>query len=122
MSTSGATAFLGVQVQSAAYADTSGVLVEGVVANGPIAQAGLTTGDVITAVDGTSVGDPTTLVNLLLTHHPGDSVMLSWTDQTGTPQTSTVTLGSGAPQKRGSPKQERLRLPCHVPGAPPPGD
>jgi len=69
-----------------------------VVANGPVAGAGIVTGDVITAVDGTTVTSSTDLVNVLLGHHPGDKISLTWSDQSGNSQTATVTLASGPPQ------------------------
>ncbi|HLX21524.1 MAG TPA: trypsin-like peptidase domain-containing protein [Gaiellaceae bacterium] len=94
----GGTAFLGVSVEPAGYFDTNGVVVAGVVANGPVAGAGIVTGDVITAVDGTTVTSSTDLVNVLLGHHPGDKISLTWSDQSGNSQTATVTLASGPPQ------------------------
>jgi len=94
----GGTAFLGVSVEPAGYFDTNGVVVAGVVANTPVANAGITQGDVITAVDGTSVSSSSDLVNVLLGHHPGDKITIAWTDQSGNAQSATITLASGPPQ------------------------
>lgn len=74
---------------------SQGATVSGVVANGAAANAGLAQGDVITSFDGQSITSPTTLSHLLLPHHPGDKVSMSWTDTSGQSHTATVTLGSG---------------------------
>jgi len=111
----GATAFLGVRVASAGAGpgfrfggglpggqipgapSTSGAVVVGVEPSTPAAQAGLSAGDVITAVDGQQVLTPTTLTTLLQAHHPGDTVQLSWQDTSGQSHTTPVTLASGPP-------------------------
>lgn len=74
---------------------TSGATVSGVVPNGAAANAGLAQGDVITSFDGQSINSPTSLSHLLLPHHPGDKVSMTWTDTSGQSHTATVTLGSG---------------------------
>jgi S1-C subfamily serine protease len=100
----GGTAFLGVEVASPAqagygYGATSGAIVEGVVANGPAATGGLAAGDVITAVDGHGISSPSDLTTLLLTtEKPGATVTVTYTDQSGSSQTASVTLGSGPAQ------------------------
>jgi S1-C subfamily serine protease len=94
----GSTAFMGVQPQPAGALDTGGVLVGGVVSGGPVAQAGVVTGDVLTALDGRSIASPATLVSTLLVHHPGDKVKLTWSDASGEMHTATITLASGPPQ------------------------
>jgi len=99
----GDTAFLGVSLApTQAYSPygyaVSGALIEGVVAGGAADVGGLTTGDVITAIDGHTVSSPDRLSALLLTKHPGDQVSVSYTDQAGAGQTATVTLASGPPQ------------------------
>jgi S1-C subfamily serine protease len=89
----GATAFLGIQV-----ADTqSGVTVVRVVANGPAARAGLTAGDVITAVGGTQVTSASTIQQAVLARTPGSKIGVSYLDETGA-HTATVTLGTGPAQ------------------------
>ena len=94
----GSTAFLGVQAQPAGAFDTGGVLVGGVVSSGPVAQAGVVAGDVLTALDGRAIASPAKLVSALLVHHPGDKVTLKWSDASGETHTATITLGSGPPQ------------------------
>jgi S1-C subfamily serine protease len=105
----GATAFLGVMVapsQSAgglgfgsgiASPNVSGVTVGGVVSGKPAQKAGLVAGDVITSVDGKSVGSDSALSGLMLAHHPGDLVKLDWTDGSGQSHTASVPLTEGPP-------------------------
>jgi S1-C subfamily serine protease len=61
----------------------------------PAAQAGLTQGDVITSAGGQRVNSPEALQTALEQHHPGDSVTIGWTDQSGQAHTATVTLANG---------------------------
>jgi S1-C subfamily serine protease len=114
----GATAFLGVAVEPAnasstpfggslgiggssgtgSSPSTSGVAVENVVSGEPADQAGITAGDIITNVAGTTINTPSALTDVLLNYHPGDKVQVEWTDQSGTAHKSTVQLASGPPQ------------------------
>jgi S1-C subfamily serine protease len=100
----GSTAFMGVQIASTVGnggfgAPTSaGALIAGTVTGGPAASAGLTAGDVITAINGKSVSSPSTITSLILTKKPGAKITVTYTDQLGTSQVTTVTLGSGPPQ------------------------
>jgi S1-C subfamily serine protease len=100
----GSTAFMGVQISSTVGnggfgAPTSaGALIAGTVSGGPAASAGLTTGDVITAINGQSVSSPSTITSLILTKKPGAKITVAYTDQLGTSHVTTVTLGSGPPQ------------------------
>jgi S1-C subfamily serine protease len=57
----------------------------------------LAQGDVITALNGTSVNSATDLSNLLESDHPGDTVQLQWTDGSGQEHSSGVKLTSGPP-------------------------
>jgi S1-C subfamily serine protease len=107
----GATGFLGVSVESSSStgngngapggggssSSTSGAAVVGVLSGSAAAQAGLAQGDVITALNGTAVNSSSDLSNLLVSHHPGDTVQLQWTDQSGQTHTASVTLASGPP-------------------------
>jgi S1-C subfamily serine protease len=105
----GDTAFLGVSVSDAARnqggasaldpygqggqggaGTVSGARIQSVFATAPAAQAGLTPGDVITALDGQTVDSATTLTNLMDTHHPGDTLSITWVDTTGQQHTATV--------------------------------
>ncbi len=103
----GATAFLGVETQGSSSgngngfggfggsAGAAGVTVAGVVSGSPAAQAGLAAGDTITAVGGQSVSSPEDIAHALVTHHPGDSISVSWVDGYGQSHTATVTLATG---------------------------
>jgi S1-C subfamily serine protease len=91
----GATGRLGVQLQNQG---NEGALVEGVLAGTPAASSGLIAGDVITALDGNSVSSPNALTELMLQHHPGDSVRVMWDTAEGAQQSATITLTSGPPQ------------------------
>ena len=61
----------------------------------PAAKAGLVEGDVITAINGTSVSTGTQISEALIQQHPGDKITLTWTNTDGQSQTATVTLGTG---------------------------
>ena len=92
----GGSAFLGVQVSD----DETGTAVRGVVVAGTVtgsaaAKAGLVAGDVVTAIDGKSVTGGDALKTALAGHHPGDTVTVHWTSQTGKSHSTTVTLGTG---------------------------
>jgi S1-C subfamily serine protease len=95
----GATAFMGVQVAGDFRGQqVSGALIEGVTDNSPAARAGLTQGDVITAVNGSRVKSPTTLTSTLVTKKPGDTITITFTDQSGESHQVKATLASGPPQ------------------------
>ena len=103
----GATAFLGVKVQSPAgyggypgngSGGASGAQIAAVVNGGPAAKAGLVAGDVITAVNGKTITTPSAISPIVLKLKPGAKVSVAYTDQFGTSQTTTVTLGIGPPQ------------------------
>ncbi|MEV7972823.1 trypsin-like peptidase domain-containing protein [Cellulomonas sp. NPDC089187] len=97
--TLGYPAFLGVQLSSASSGlpgvTGSGAVIAGAIEGTPAAEAGLTTGDTITAVDGTAVTSGEELSAALAEHAPGDQVALTWTTATGASQTATVTLVEG---------------------------
>jgi S1-C subfamily serine protease len=101
----GATAFLGIEVQSAdgyGYGgqggSASGALVAGVVSGGPAASAGLAAGDVITAINGHAISSPSAISALVLTKKPGAKITVAYVDQSGASHTASVTLGSGPAQ------------------------
>jgi S1-C subfamily serine protease len=86
-------ALLGVETQ-----ESNGTVQVVVVQGGsPAAGAGISVGSVITALDGTAVGTNNALRNAIMTHNPGSSVSVSWTDSAGNNHTATVTLSSGPP-------------------------
>jgi len=97
----GATGFVGVEVSSSSQAQANGVpagsgaLIAGVISGGPAQRAGLVAGDVIITVDGRHISGPTTLQQTLQQHHPGDSVEISWKDQSGRIHTATIQLTTG---------------------------
>jgi serine protease Do len=69
-----------------------GVLLKSVFPGGPVAKAGLHTGDVILAVDGVEVDDMQGLNYRIATHKPGDSVKLHVASGK-TMRDASVTLG-----------------------------
>jgi S1-C subfamily serine protease len=91
----GATAFMGVAIGSSTGQATSGVQIAGTQSGTPAANAGLTEGDVITAINGKSVTTGTDISDALIQLHPGDKVQVTWTDVTGQSHTATLTLGTG---------------------------
>jgi S1-C subfamily serine protease len=109
----GATGFLGVSVQSGSPAaqggfggsfgsggvspTTSEATVASTLPGSVAARAGVEAGDVITGLDGTSVNSSTDLTNALESHHPGDTVQLTWTDTSGQSHTAGVKLATGPP-------------------------
>jgi S1-C subfamily serine protease len=96
----GATAFLGIAVQPSGgpAGFSNGALIAGVVAGGPAASAGLTAGDVITAIDGHAVTSSTSISSYLLTKKPGAKVKVAYRDRFGTRHSTSVTLASGPAQ------------------------
>ncbi|HTX68577.1 MAG TPA: trypsin-like peptidase domain-containing protein [Thermoleophilia bacterium] len=99
----GPTAFLGVAVVPSPLLvgpgapQPTGVTIGQALPGYPAARAGLTRGDVITSVDGRAVTTPTDLTDLLIAHHPGDTVRIAWTDAAGNRHVATVRLASGPP-------------------------
>jgi S1-C subfamily serine protease len=96
----GSTPFLGVSVaaDAANQGGPAGALVAGVVSGSPAEQAGIVTGDTITAVDGQPVTSYEVLASLLLQYNAGATVTLQWIDGTGTTQTADVVTATGPPQ------------------------
>jgi S1-C subfamily serine protease len=91
----GATAFLGLELASSGQQDTNGVELAGTQSGTPAANAGLTEGDVVTALNGQSVSTGTDIQRILINEHPGDKVTITWTDYYGQSHTATVTLANG---------------------------
>jgi S1-C subfamily serine protease len=88
----GLPAFLGVSVH---VANGRGALVEGLLSGGPAADAGITPGSLVTAVNGKKVTSPDSLKALLRAYNPGDETSVTWTTRSGSSRTETVTLGTG---------------------------
>ena len=87
--TSSGRAYLGVQI-----GDTgTGVYIGAVTAGGPAATAGLSVGDVITAVGGKPTTNSDDLGSVLAGFRPGQTVKVTIMRQTGATATLNVTLG-----------------------------
>ena len=71
---------------------SSGALICQVYPSSPAAAAGLQSGDVITSVNGTTVGSADGLTNLTAASHPGDKFQITYVDQFGAKHTGTATL------------------------------
>jgi S1-C subfamily serine protease len=95
----GATGFIGVGIatasQGSGFGQAQGATVSAAQAGTPAAKAGLAEGDVITALDGKSITSGTDITNILIGHHPGDKVSLTWSDTSGESHTATITLATG---------------------------
>ncbi len=92
----GPTAYLGVQVES--VVSGSGALIVGLVPGAPAVRAGLAVGDTITAVANHAVASPSSLTEILIGKHPGDSVRLDYLDPSGRAHVISMRLGTGPPQ------------------------
>ncbi|MEO5702381.1 MAG: trypsin-like peptidase domain-containing protein [Gammaproteobacteria bacterium] len=76
--------WLGIEVQaitpplaeSFGLSDTKGVIIAGVLSNGPADQAGLKRGDIVTRINGNAVDDPFALMNSVAGVAPGTNVKL----------------------------------------------
>jgi S1-C subfamily serine protease len=90
----GATAFMGIEIAGTS-GQTAGVELAGAQQGTPAAKAGLTQGDVITAINGTPVTTGTQISQGLISLHPGDKISVTWTDTSGQSHTTTLTLGTG---------------------------
>lgn len=83
----GANAYLGVSVEN-------GLQVVGVADGSGAADAGITAGSTITAVDGNRVTTQAELADVLSGLNPGDTLKVAWTTSSGKSTSATVTLGS----------------------------
>ena len=92
--TIGLPAFIGVSLDSTATG-TSGAAIAGVLSGTPAATSGLAEGDVITAVDGTTIDSADALSTAIGEHSPGDTVQIAYTDANGASQSTSVTLIAG---------------------------
>jgi S1-C subfamily serine protease len=97
----GETPFLGIQIASGVgHGDLSpaGAVIADVTAGGPAEAAGLSAGDVITAIDGQAISTSRSITSIILTKKPGAKVTIRHTDRLGASHTSSVTLASGPAQ------------------------
>ncbi|HVT77377.1 MAG TPA: trypsin-like peptidase domain-containing protein, partial [Acidimicrobiales bacterium] len=90
----GVRGFLGVSTTDAD--NGAGALVGQVQPGSPADKAGVAAGDVITAVDGSAVGDANSLTDRIHDHKPGDTITLQWTTRAGVSRSAKVTLSTGA--------------------------
>jgi S1-C subfamily serine protease len=88
-------AALGVEVSTVANDNGSaaGAGVVSVTNGGPAAKAGISAGDVITAVNGTGTPDAEALAQVLAQLRPGQSAKVTVTSTDGSKRTVRVTLG-----------------------------
>jgi S1-C subfamily serine protease len=101
----GASPFLGVQIQRGAQdfgggaapggSSGSGVLVAGVEPGTPAEAAGITTGDQIIAVAGTTVSSQSDVTSVLSAKHPGDTINVTWVDRSNAQHQTTIRLATG---------------------------
>ncbi|MFD0684658.1 S1C family serine protease [Actinomadura fibrosa] len=100
----GRTALLGVKVRGGGTSGGTGggtgggALVAEVVAGTPAEAAGIPVGATIVSLDGRPVDSPATLTELMLAHHPGDTVAIEWTTPEGGRTAADVHLTEGPPQ------------------------
>ena len=90
----GPTAFLGLGVVDNGG---RGARVQRVVGSGPAAGAGISVGDVITNVDGVPINNATGMADVLVPHHPGDTVNVNLHANAGGDRVASVILADGPP-------------------------
>lgn len=73
----------------------AGAVIRQVLPDTPARQAGLFSGDVITAVDGIPVTSAADLSAIMNQRRPGDTVVLSWIDRGGIPRAVPLVLAKG---------------------------
>ena len=110
----GGTGFLGVLVQSVgatrsglgvrtptalpsgtASSGSGGALVVGVIPGTPAKSSGIASGDVITSIGGQKVTSVSDVTKIIMGYHPGNTLKVAWTTQSGASQSATITLASG---------------------------
>ena len=90
----GDTAFIGVGIADSPFG-RGGAMVRQVIPDAPARQIGIFSGDVITAVDTTPINSAADLSNVMDTHRPGDTIVLSWIDRAGNPHSAPLVLAKG---------------------------
>ncbi len=83
-------AYLGVSLEDAA---SGGARIATVTSGSPAADAGLKAGDVVTALNGTSISDAEELTAAVVSKQPGDTVKIT-VKRDGSTKTLTATLGT----------------------------
>jgi S1-C subfamily serine protease len=89
----GPTAFLGLGV---AESGGAGARVQRIVNNGPAAATGIAPGDTVVGIDGVAINGPTAMTDVMVPHHPGDTITLRWRGGDGE-RSAPVQLGEGPP-------------------------
>jgi len=94
----GLPAFLGVELPDdggSGAATSGGVVIRGTVPGTPAASSGLVSGDTIVSVDGKPVNSSEEVKAAVTAHRPGDSISVTWRDQSGQQHTTSLRLASG---------------------------
>ena len=73
-------------------------MVASVVPGSAADKGGLVAGDVITAINGTTITSSDGVSRIVLAKKPGATLTITYLDATGTTRTTRVTLASGPPQ------------------------
>jgi serine protease DegQ len=79
--------------------DTSGALIAGVLRGSPADSGGIKPGDILMAIDGRTVKDPQSMLDLIASQKPGETVTFRLRRQNNLLDT-TVKIGKRAPQRR----------------------
>ncbi|HEV2452366.1 MAG TPA: trypsin-like peptidase domain-containing protein [Streptosporangiaceae bacterium] len=74
---------------------SSGALITGVICNTPVNSAGMTSGSVLTRINGQTVTSPASLTKIMSHYHPGNPVSITWVAPSGQQHTSTIKLAAG---------------------------
>lgn len=90
----GPTAFLGLGVMDN---NGNGARVQRVVNGGPAGGAGIAAGDIITGVDNVAITGATSMTEVLVPHHPGDTIAVHYRSADGGDRTANITLAEGPP-------------------------
>jgi S1-C subfamily serine protease len=85
--------FIGVSIDTTQSG--SGAVIAAVAPGTPAESAGLVAGDTITAVNSTSINSASALTSAMQGRKPGERISLSWTTQSGTSKSASVTLAAG---------------------------
>jgi S1-C subfamily serine protease len=88
-------AFAGISIAEGTATTTTGVPVASTFAGYPAANAGIATGDVITAVNGVAVNTGTQLSAAIQAHQVGSSVTVTYTDASGVSHSAAIVLVAG---------------------------
>ena len=90
----GPTAFLGLGVTDHSG---GGARVQRVVTGGPAAEAGISPGDIVMQIDGAPINGANSMTDVLVPHHPGDTIPVTVRTVGGANMTQNVTLAEGPP-------------------------